>query len=142
MGVDRVAARRGLTRDLMRHVRDPWFRDGALVRNQEGQYSLVPVLMDDTVAYLAARLAELDAAGPVNIAVREGDRITLVIACPASPAAPLSDMDCPVTGQSEVGMILALLRERAGRPVVCRVVAPACKMELGPGSGELTSAPA
>ncbi len=139
MAADRVAARRALARELMRQVRDPRFRDGALVRNDAGQYSLVPVLADDTVAYLGARLDELDATGSVNVAVQADAQVTLVVLC-KSPAAPtVSDADCPVTDQTEVGMIVALLRERRGRPVVCRVVAPHCQLELAQGQDDLTS---
>ncbi len=130
MAVDRVAVRRKLARELMRWVRDPRFRDGGLVRNDAGTYSVIPVLADDDVEYVGARLAELEAGGPVNVAVRMGEEIELVVLHPTTGAAESADLDCPVAPGSHVGMVVALLRERRGRPVACRVVAPHCQLQL------------
>lgn len=133
---DREAARRAVAREVLRELRDPIFRDGALVKNATGTHTVIAALEDDTLGYVFGRMKDAG-NGPANLVVATKNALTVVSLQPHSKVAvePVGDYDCPVTAEGHVGMLLDLLNERHGRPVVCRLVE-------SPFTAELTTPPA
>ena len=127
---DRSAARRSLARETMNLTRDPFFRDGVLVRNEVGQHTVLHALHDDELGYVFDRLGEAT-PGAANLIVRMADQSMEIVALYRTRGqAPTEDADCPVTATSHVGMLVALLRQREGKPVQCRIVNPGYQAEL------------
>ncbi len=141
MAEDRIRQRRDITRKVMQSTREPAFRDGTLFKNDSGTFTVVPALYDDTVGYVFEQAGAFGRKGPANLVVLMGDgRVEMAVLQPAKSAAATEDADCPVTAGSHVGILMELLRERAGKPVVCRVAAPYCQVELNTQAENLATA--
>lgn len=124
MVADRSAARRSLAREVMKFTRDPFFRDGVLLKNDRGAHTLIHALHDDDLGYVFDRLKDAG-GGAANLIVRMQDgEIEIVALVGAKGGATTDDADCPVTRSSHVGMLVQLLVQREGKPVLCRLVAP------------------
>lgn len=127
---DRSAARRALVRRAMKDARDPFFRDGVLVRNESGSHTLIHALHDDELGYVFNRLRQAT-PGPANLVVLMGDdTVEYVALYGTTDPASTPDADCPVTERSHVAMLVHLLQQRHGKPVTCRIVAPSYQAEL------------
>ncbi len=99
-------------------------RDGALVKNDVGSHTLIHALHDDDLGYVFDRLRDCT-PGAANLIVLMPDDATEFVALVRAQGVPTTDdTDCPVSRGSHVGMLVQLLVQREGKPVMCRLVAP------------------
>lgn len=92
----------------------------------DGSRQVLVALSDDELGPLFRRLRTF--GGPVNVAVRDGDELAVIVFTPAPAEHVDEGADCMVNRKSAVGMLVSLLKATAG-PVHCKLV-PHCEAEL------------
>jgi hypothetical protein len=122
---DREQARLGLTRAVVRDLRTPEFRASLHVVDELGRKPIVGCLPDDTVEWVFARVRELggDATVVMGTAVAPGVFQREFMVVTKGIAAEADPEPCGVHPHSEVGLLMAYLREHGGR-VQCQMLAP------------------
>ena len=135
---DRDRQRLAVAHHILNAVRRKRFRDETL-STDANDHTFAPALPDDVMAGLFDQLHET--AGPLHVAVPEGDHITVFVMAPSKPAKhaslPPGNSDyCPISPDSQVSMVLEYMRVQGGR-ILFREATPQISLELVEGPASL-----
>lgn len=128
MDRQREKLRRDDMREISKLLKSADFRGTFSVKDALGTRPIIVALPDDRMGWAFERVRKM--GGSANITFFVGDDLAVIGVEPGPADLPVADEDdCPVTAETQIGMLLEYLRVRR-RGVHCRLVEPEYTLEL------------